>query len=706
MKGRKMKKIILLVLPLAFISLIFAGCSLFRSKENKPREIVISKILEVSGDSIFDKEKDFLIKYKASKVPKKLEKDNRYISAYYMTENGNYIRIGNSKVDSKKNEVSFETVFPGNYVVLCRKEPFGITVEGKIDSGEYPFLLIQGPLLGNQTWDKLIKELKMEYPQRAILIYEYPQNASLRSVTRLLSDDLEKLHNKYGDFRVNVITHSFGSQVLVGYIGKDYYQDDVSSILYLSPTLNGETSASEYERENFLSDLRFEAGDPGLAAEILAPWLAGGDKVEYLIPEDDYYENLYEKYEDKTRSMQNGGNAEYNIEIEALSGNKIPDIYQPPEKRISVLSRRPYDIYNHNITKDNRVIKKVIEFYKLPEPYSTAYITDRKQEDIYKESIYEISVHEWRDYDTLYLYQLGKNLLSAIEENGILFTNGDMDSYYPWDLQNRENYRTDVDVVNLSLLNTSWYIKMFKDKEGFIFNLPESQILNSQDSVNSALYPRRLPRETTVNIKGNDVVDDFEIIFPKGEVLYTNDLAVIQILKDNYGKRPIYFAVTCVHQDGLDNHLQNEGLTDKVVSTSGHSQIDFDKLIYNLNNVYEFDGIEENYEKIDSDVRRLFQNYGAAFLRVSQKYIKEEDYELAASYYEKALTFIIDKERFYPKLIELYSEIVEDELDESSIDQEKIQRIISRLDEIKKKELSSEDIERIDDMIDKIRIRE
>ncbi len=85
---------------------------------------------------------------------------------------------------------------------------------------------------------------------------------------------------------------------------------------------------------------------------------------------------------------------------------------------------------------------------------------------------------------------VGRNYLSSVGKNGIIVSYGDNDTFPLWYMQEMEGYRTDVRVVNTSLMTADWYIdqmrRQFYDSPALPLTLPQKMY---KGSTNDTVYP-------------------------------------------------------------------------------------------------------------------------------------------------------------------------------------------------------------------------
>lgn len=150
------------------------------------------------------------------------------------------------------------------------------------------------------------------------------------------------------------------------------------------------------------------------------------------------------------------------------------------------------------------------------------------------------------------------NILVCCPQNAILFTQGDNDTFPLWFIQEVKKFRKDVRVVNLSLLNASWYIKQLKHSE------PKLEFSIADETIDRELVGAYPLNDNFVFRYGR-----IETIIPKGGYIRVQDISIMELIKSNYGKRPICFSIT-VGPDGrigLEKYFLQRAMVYELIDT-------------------------------------------------------------------------------------------------------------------------------------------
>ncbi len=298
-----------------------------------------------------------------------------------------------------------------------------------------------------------------------------------------------------------------------------------------------------------------------------------------------------------------------------------------------------------------------------------------------------LASQNWDDHDRSGRYtcrDFGQNYLLTMDPNGVIFTNGDNDTFPLWYNQEVEGVGTDQRVANLSYLQMGWYVdQMRRDaylSKALPLSLKPQHYMNgrmdyayvvdivdghpiSLESANKIMVENdaNIKRRIFGNVKENlwfypaknvyldidadevinsgtvDIKDKGKIVrrmdigFGGKRFLGKQEIFILDLLASNHWQRPMYFATTVGKESftGINDYLQLEGMAYRVVPIKkdpfyANERVNTDKMYDNMLHKFKWGGIAENPNVyLEENNLRMVQTHRYMFIRLVDALILE-----------------------------------------------------------------------------------
>ncbi len=533
-------------------------------------------------------------------------------------------KIGSGFVPLASSFVEGETLrvqlwHGGEYYLISKPAEYGIRDHSDTEEG----LLIVSDLYVSdyiKNFKKVLRQGDYHFP---IWTFVYSNDNSIEENAKFLAEELKKLHEDYGKFRLDIVSFGVGGLITHRYIADTLtYQRDISPVVIAVGTpFFGSSFANIDSIKKAKSPYRYFFVD-GM-----------GENAKDLEPESDFITWLKKHKglrggwlkdpgEDKNPASIRG---KFGFPGDLTEENDGDGLISLSSAKLTPIEPDPFALSHFDLFENTDVHEVISEFVLLYRSFAwmdfflKVWEEDEPFSKISELWEREIRLHYRNMIDFEILLEWNDNMLKSVPEDAILITNGDNDTYPAWYLQEK-GVRNDVLIVNRNLLNLKEYVQ-FMQKNGLPLEITQEELDKVKHSYN---------KETREAISISDQLIKLLLKQNKGVVVFSTTVYE----PERYGYPLMLSGV--VYEIGEGNIEINEKYIDVTKTT---------ELFHKVFSYEKFFSVP--FDSLTEDIQYIYSNHAASLHTLSLALEEQEYYEEALKEIQFAQQFTRENMRYF-----------------------------------------------------------